>query len=126
MTLADEIDISRGDMFVKNGAKPQVAKEFEAMLCWLSEAPLDLNRKYIIKHTTRVVKCLIARMAFRVDVNTLAHHPATTLNMNDIARVALKVQQPLVFDSYQQNRASGSFIVIDEASNNTVAAGMII
>ncbi len=126
LTLADEIDISRGDMFVKNGAKPQVAREFEAMLCWLSEAPLDLNRKYIIKHTTRVVKCLIARLAFRVDVNTLAQHPASTLNMNDIARVALKVQQPLVFDSYQKNRASGSFIVIDEATNNTVAAGMIV
>ena len=126
LTLADEIDISRGDMFVKNGTQPQVAKEFEAMLCWLSEAPLDLNRKYIIKHTTRVVKCLIARLAYRVDVNTLAHHAATTLNMNDIARVALKVQQPLVFDSYQKNRASGSFIVIDEASNNTVAAGMIM
>ena len=126
LTLADEIDISRGDMFVKNGGTPQVAKEFEAMLCWLSEAPLDLNRKYIIKHTTRVVKCVIARLAYRVDVNTLAHHAASTLNMNDIARVAIKVQQPLVFDSYQKNRASGSFIVIDEATNNTVAAGMIV
>ena len=126
LTLADEIDISRGDMFVKNDAKPQVAKEFEAMLCWLSESPLDMNRKYIIKHTTRVVKCVIARLAYRVDVNTLAHHAASTLNMNDIARVALKVQQPLVFDSYQKNRASGSFIVIDEATNNTVAAGMIV
>ena len=126
LTLADEIDISRGDMFVKSEAKPQVSKEFEAMLCWLSESPLDLNRKYIIKHTTRVVKCAISRLAYRVDVNTLAHHAATTLNMNDIARVALKVQQPLVFDSYRKNRASGSFIVIDEATNNTVAAGMIV
>ena len=125
LTLADEIDISRGDMFVKKDAQPHVAKEFEAMLCWLSESPLDMNRKYIIKHTTRVVKCVIARLAYRVDVNTLAHHAASTLNMNDIARVAIKVQQPLVFDSYQKNRASGSFIVIDEATNNTVAAGMI-
>ncbi len=125
LTLADEIDISRGDMFVKKDAQPQVAKEFEAMLCWLSESPLDLNRKYIIKHTTRVVKCVFSRLAYRVDVNTLAHHAASTLNMNDIARVALKVQQPLAFDSYQKNRASGSFIVIDEATNNTVAAGMI-
>ena len=125
LTLADEIDISRGDMFVKKDAPPQVAKEFEAMLCWLSESPLDLNRKYIIKHTTRVVKCVFSRLAYRVDVNTLAHHAASTLNMNDIARVALKVQQTLVFDSYRKNRASGSFIVIDEATNNTVAAGMI-
>ncbi len=125
LTLADEIDISRGDMFVRGATPPQVAKEFEAMLCWLSEAPLDLNRKYIIKHTTRMVKCLFSRLEYRVDVNTLEQHATTTLNMNDIARVAMKVQQPLVFDRYQDNHASGSFIVIDEATNNTVAAGMI-
>jgi sulfate adenylyltransferase subunit 1 len=126
LTLADEIDISRGDMFVKSTTMPQVSKEFEAMLCWLSESPLDLNRKYIIKHTTRVVKCVFARLEYRVDVNTLEHHSSATLNMNDIARVAMKVQQPLVFDSYTKNRFTGSFIVIDEATNNTVAAGMII
>ena len=126
LTLTDEIDISRGDMFVNGGVQPRVAKEFEAMLCWLSEAPLDLKRKYIIKHTTRGVKCLFSHLEYRVDVNTLQQHATTTLNMNDIARMAMKVQQPLVFDSYQDNRASGSFIVIDEASNNTVAAGMII
>jgi sulfate adenylyltransferase subunit 1 len=126
LTLTDEIDISRGDMFVKSAAMPQVSKEFEAMLCWLSESPLDLSRKYIIKHTTRVVKCLFARLEYRVDVNTLEQHSSATLNMNDIARVAMKVQQPLVFDSYIKNRFTGSFIVIDEATNNTVAAGMII
>ena len=126
LTIEDEIDISRGDMFVKSDSQPQVAKEFEAMLCWLAEAPLDRNRKYIIKHTTRMVKCLFSRLDYRVDVNTLAHHEADKLNMNDIARVAMKVQQPLVFDHYQRNRATGSFIVIDEATNNTVAAGMIV
>jgi sulfate adenylyltransferase subunit 1 len=125
LTLTDEIDISRGDMFVKPATMPQVAKEFEAMLCWLSESPLDLKRKYIIKHTTRMVKCLFARLAYRVDVNTLEQHDSATLNMNDIARVAMKVQQPLVFDRYNKNRSTGSFIVIDEATNNTVAAGMI-
>jgi sulfate adenylyltransferase subunit 1 len=126
LTLTDEIDISRGDMFVRSATMPQVSKEFEAMLCWLSEAPLDLNRKYIIKHTTRVVKCVFARLEYRVDVNTLEQHSSATLNMNDIARVAMKVQQPLVFDSYIKNRFTGSFIVIDEATNNTVAAGMIV
>ncbi|RFC36768.1 MAG: sulfate adenylyltransferase subunit 1 [Candidatus Nitrotoga sp. SPKER] len=126
LTLTDEIDISRGDMFVKSATMPQATKEFEAMLCWLSESPLDLNRKYIIKHTTRVVKCVFARLEYRVDVNTLEQHSSATLNMNDIARVAMKVQQPLVFDSYKKNRFTGSFIVIDEATNNTVAAGMII
>ncbi len=125
LTLEDEIDISRGDMFVSGGAKPKVAKEFEAMLCWLSETPLDKNRKYLVKHTTRTAKCLFSSIEYRVDVNTLEQHSTATLNMNDIARVAMKVQQPLVFDSYVTDRATGSFIVIDEASNNTVAAGMI-
>jgi len=125
LTLSDEIDISRGDMFVKADAIPQVTREFEAMLCWLAESPLDLNRKYIIKHTTRMVKCLFSRLEYRVDVNTLAHHQTTLLNMNDIARVVMKVQQPLALDHYKKNRFTGSFIVIDEATNNTVAAGMI-
>jgi sulfate adenylyltransferase subunit 1 len=126
LTLEDEIDISRGDMFIKaNAHTPRVEKEFEATLCWLSEAPLDKNRKYLVKHTTRMVKSLFSRLDYRVDVNTLEQHPADSLNMNDIARVAIKVQQPLVFDSYDTDRATGSFIVIDEASNNTVAAGMI-
>ncbi len=126
LTLEDEIDISRGDMIIKaGGLAPRVEKEFEAILCWLSEAPLDKGRKYLVKHTTRMVKSLFSRLDYRVDVNTLEQHPADKLNMNDIARVAIKVQQPLVFDGYGEDRATGSFIVIDEATNNTVAAGMI-
>jgi len=126
ITLEDEIDISRGDMLVKTDhLRPQVEKEFEAMLCWLSELPLDKNRKYLVKHTTRTAKSLFSRLDYRVDVNTLEQHAVEKLNMNDIARVAIKVQQPLVFDSYDTDRATGSFIVIDEATNNTVAAGMI-
>ncbi len=125
LTLEDEIDISRGDMFVRNNALPKVAKEFAAMLCWLSETPLDRNRKYLVKHTTRTAKCLFSAIHYRVDVNTLERHATDILDMNDIAHVAIKVQQPLVFDSYATDRATGSFIVIDEATNNTVAAGMI-
>jgi sulfate adenylyltransferase subunit 1 len=126
LTLEDEIDISRGDMLVKNSAHaPQVEKEFQAMLCWLSETPLDKNRKYLVKHTTRNAKCLFGGIDHRVDVNTLERHATDNLNMNDIARVAMKVQQPLVFDCYAVDRATGSFIVIDESTNNTVAAGMI-
>ena len=125
ITLADEIDISRGDMFVKADAMPSVAKEFGAMVCWLSETPLDKNRKYLVKHTTRTAKCLFSSIDYRIDVNTLEQHANPTVNMNDIVHVAMKVQQPLAFDHYSCNRASGSFIVIDEASNNTVAAGMI-
>ncbi len=127
LMLEDEIDISRGDMFVKPDARaPRVEREFEATLCWLSETPLDRNRKYLVKHTTRTVKSLFSGIGYRVDVNTLEQHAADRLNMNDIARVAIKVQQPLAFDSYAADRATGSFIVIDEASNNTVAAGMIV
>jgi sulfate adenylyltransferase subunit 1 len=126
LTLNDEIDISRGDMFVKAENMPTVAKEFDAMLCWLSEAPLDKSRKYLVKHTTRTAKCLFSKIDYRVDVNTLEHLAEPVVNMNDIVRVGIKVQQPLAFDHYTRNRASGSFIVIDEANNNTVAAGMIV
>lgn len=127
LTLEDEIDVSRGDMLVKSKEQaPKVEKAFEAMLCWLAEAPLNRQRKYLLKHTTRMSKCLFTRLDYRVDVNTLAQHQVETLNMNDIARVAIKTQLPLVFDSYATDRATGSFIIIDEVSNNTVAAGMII
>ena len=95
------------------------------MLCWLSEQSLDPRRKYLVKHTTRVVKALVTRIDYRVDINTLNHEAVETLKMNDIGRVALKMHQPLVCDEYQRNHANGSFIVIDEVNNNTVAAGMI-
>ena len=80
----------------------------------------------MVKHTTRTAKCLFSSIDYRIDVNTLEQHANPTVNMNDIVRVAMKVQQPLAFDAYTRNRASGSFIVIDEATNNTVAAGMIV
>jgi len=95
------------------------------MLCWLSEQAFDSKRKYIVKHTTRMVKGLINRIDYRVDVNTMHHESVDSLGMNDIARVGIKVQQPLVVDTYAQNRGTGCFILIDEVSNNTVAAGMI-
>jgi len=127
ITLTDEIDVSRGDMFVKSSANPpKVEKAHSAMLCWLSESPLDKKRKYLVKHTTRVAKCLFSNIDYRVDVNTLEQQSTDTLNMNDIAKVSFKTQLPLVVDSYTTDRATGSFIVIDEASNNTVAAGMIV
>jgi sulfate adenylyltransferase subunit 1 len=125
LTIEDHLDISRGDMLVKSAEVPAVAKEFEAMLCWLSEQGLDPQRKYLIKHTTRTVKALVSRIAYRVDVNTLKHEATDTLKMNDIGRVLIKVHQPLACDPYQRNHATGSFIVIDEVNNNTVAAGMV-
>jgi sulfate adenylyltransferase subunit 1 len=125
LTIEDHLDISRGDMLVKSVEVPKVSKEFEAMLCWLSEQSLDPRRKYLIKHTTRTVKALVSRIAYRVDVNTLKHEATDTLKMNDIGRVLIKVHQPLACDPYQRNHATGSFIVIDEVNNNTVAAGMV-
>jgi sulfate adenylyltransferase subunit 1 len=127
LLLDDPIDISRGDMMVKSRDAARVAKEYEADICWFSEQPLDLRRKYLIKHTTKTVKALMTRIDHRVDVNTLERIDGLSeLHMNDIARVGMKVQQPLVIDSYSGNRATGSFIVIDETTNNTVAAGMIV
>lgn len=125
LTIEDHLDISRGDVMVKTGDIPQVTKAFDAMICWLSEQPLDPARKYLIKHTTRVVKAVVGRIDYRVDVNTMEHESTDILKMNDIAHVGIKVQQPLVCDDYLRNRATGCFIVIDETSNNTVAAGMI-
>ncbi|MCO6426901.1 sulfate adenylyltransferase subunit CysN [Nitrosomonas communis] len=125
LTIEDHLDISRGDMLVKTGEQPQMKNEFAAMVCWLSEQPLDPRRKYIVKHTTRVVKGVVNQIDYRVDVNTFNHETIDFLRMNDIARVMMKVQQPIVFDGYARNRATGSFIIIDETSNNTVAAGMI-
>jgi sulfate adenylyltransferase subunit 1 len=125
LTIEDHLDISRGDMLVKTERLPHVTKEFKAILCWLSEQALDPKRKYLIKHSTRIVKALVKQIDYRVDVNTLNHETVDTLKMNDIGQVKLHVQQALVCDDYQSNHATGSFIVIDEASNNTVAAGMI-
>ena len=127
LLFEDEIDISRGDMLVKSGDAARVAKEYDADICWFSEQPLDLRRKYAIKHTTKMAKALISRIQYRVDINSLQKVDGIArLQMNDIARVGVKVQQPLVIDSYARNRATGSFIVIDETSHNTVAAGMIV
>ena len=124
--LDDEIDISRGDMIVKTGELPNVTKQIDAMLCWLSESPLDPRRKYLVRHTTRDSKAMLAGIGFRMDVNTMEHQSAEKLGMNDIAKVSLKLAQPIFSDSYAENRGTGAFIVIDESSNNTVGAGMIL
>ena len=127
LLLDDEIDISRGDMIIKRGDRVRVAQEYEADICWLGGEPADLRRKYLIKHTTNTVKASISTIRYRVDVNTLERNGEVShLNMNDIARIEVKMHKPLIFDSYARNRATGSFIIIDEATNNTTAAGMIV
>ena len=124
--LEDEIDVSRGDMIVKSGELPTIGKQIDAMLCWLSESPLDPRRKYLLRHTTRDSKAMLAGISFRVDVNTMEYQPAERLAMNDIARVSFKLAQPIFADPYAESRGTGAFIVIDESSNNTVGAGMIV
>lgn len=125
LTIEDHLDISRGDMLVKTENTPRVSKKINTILCWLSETALDPKRKYLLKHSARIVKAGVSKIDYRVDINTLNHETVDTLKMNDIGCVELNVQQPLACDDYQKNHATGSFIVIDEASNNTVAAGMI-
>ena len=125
LTIEDHLDISRGDMLVKTENAPRVSKKINTILCWLSETALDPKRKYLLKHSARIVKAGVSKIDYRVDINTLNHETVDTLNMNDIGCVELNVQQPLACDDYQKNHATGSFIVVDEASNNTVAAGMI-
>jgi sulfate adenylyltransferase subunit 1 len=125
LLLEDEIDISRGDMIVKTGQEPATVKQLEAMVCWLSEAPLSPARTYIIRHTTRESKAKVGEIAYKVDVNTLENQQTQTLAMNDIARMSFRLAQPLMVDPYATNRATGAFIIIDESTNNTVGAGMI-
>ena len=124
--LENEIDISRGDMLVDPASPPQVAREIAAMLCWLAETPLDPQRKYLLQHTTRAVRAKIDSIRYRIDVNTQTEQLCQQLSMNDIARVQLKLAQPICFDRYADNRTTGAFILIDESSNNTVGAGMIV
>lgn len=125
--LTDEIDISRGDMLVKANNMPTVANEFDVMLCWMNEKPLQKAGKYAIRHTTRETKCIITDVKFKMDINTLNEiSDIDTLNMNDIGRISIKTAAPLFFDSYSRNRLTGSIIIVDEGTNETVGAGMII
>ena len=126
LLLEDEIDTSRGDMIVKSSEAQTPVKQIEAFVCWLSETPMSTARTYIVRHTTRESKAKVGAIAYKVDVNTLEQQAATELKMNDIARISFKLAQPLMVDSYNVNRATGAFIVIDESTNNTVGAGMII
>jgi sulfate adenylyltransferase subunit 1 len=128
LLLEDEIDISRGDMIVRADAEEStlVTRRIEAMLCWLGDSPLDARRKYVIRQTTRESRALLDGMDYRLDISSLQQVAAEGMGMNDIARVAFKLAQPLVVDRYAENRATGAFIVIDESTNNTVGAGMIL
>jgi sulfate adenylyltransferase large subunit len=126
LRFADELDVSRGDMIVERDDQPVAARELEAMVCWMSEAPLGSGSRYAIKHTTRTARAIVDELEHRVDVNTLGHQDATELGLNEIGRVRLRCSAALMVDPYRRNRTTGSFILIDEATNDTVGAGMVV
>jgi len=126
LTLQDNIDISRGDMLVHTGEPTTGQKSLKANVCWIGDEPLERRKKYIIKHTTRQVKALVDHIDFKRDIHTLEKEDADALAMNEIGQITFKLQQPLHCDAYADNRATGSFIIIDAFTNNTVGAGMIV
>lgn len=126
ITLEDDVDISRGDMIVKKNNLPTVTQEFDVMLCWLNNHPARPNTKYIIRHTTNEQKAIIKEILYKININTYERvTDDKQLVMNDISRVRIRTTKPLMVDSYRENRITGSIILIDEATNETVAAGMI-
>jgi sulfate adenylyltransferase large subunit len=126
LCLQDEIDVSRGDMLAHSGNLPHAGRRFDATVVWMNQKPLELHRSYLIKHTTQVTQARVREIRYRIDVNTLEHQPARRLELNAIGVVTVEAQQPLFFDPYRTNRFTGSFILIDPITNETMGAGMII
>jgi bifunctional enzyme CysN/CysC len=127
LRLEDEIDISRGDMICRPQNRPLVERELDAMVCWMSDAPSVPGGRYLLKHTTRTTRAILTGLVHRIDVDTLHRDgEATALELNEIGRMTLRTAVPLSFDPYRRNRGTGSFILIDEATNATVAAGMLL
>ena len=125
VSLVDEIDISRGDMLVHHDDSIDAIKNFTGMVCWFAEAPLSLNRTYLIMHTTQTSKAKIKSINYKVNIQTLDSEEVNELKTNDIANISFKLAQPLIVDSYNNNRGTGAFIIVDESTFHTVGAGMI-
>jgi sulfate adenylyltransferase subunit 1 len=125
ITLEKQIDISRGDMIAAEDNPPHTDKAFSALICWFSNAGLDINKRLLLRHGTQTVATKIAALEYKLDINQSIHVPTEKIAMNDIVKVMIRVQQPINMDRYENNRPNGSFIIIDELSNDTVAAGMI-
>jgi sulfate adenylyltransferase subunit 1 len=126
LRLTDEVDISRGDMLVHPDNLPKSSNKITSELCWMVTEPLSLKKKYSIKHTTQTIKAMVTEIEYRTNINTLEKEKVDQLNLNDIARVKIQTMKPLFYDPYSKNRNTGNFILIDELTNNTVAAGMIV
>ena len=126
LTLEDEIDVSRGDMIVRPGNMPRVDQRFEAMIVWMADEPLVAGKSYLFKQTSKVTPGTITTLRYQVDVNTLHRKDAASLKLNEIGRCSIQLSQPIMFDDFRRNRATGSFILIDRIQNLTVGAGMIL
>lgn len=127
MTLEDEIDISRGDIIAKPNNHPLVEQDVDLMLCWMNQRPLQMNSRFHVRHTTKDVRGVLKEIQYKLDINTLQRvEQVDQLSMNEIARVKIRTAQPLSIDSYRKNRITGSVILVDEGTNETVAAGMIV
>ena len=127
LTLEDEIDLSRGDMIAKPNNQPAVGQDIDAMVCWFSKKPLRTRGKYILRHTTRETKAIVQEVRYKVDINTLRkQEEVDSFELNEIGRIKLRSAAPLLHDPYRRNRHTGSFILIDPGSNETVGAGMIL
>jgi len=127
MTLEDDIDVSRGDMIVADNNQPESTQDIDVMVCWMNNKALETNGKYALKHTTNDVRCVVKEIQYKIDVNTLHKiEDDKTVMMNDIARLKLRTTAPLFVDKYNRNRITGSIILIDEFTNETIGAGMII
>jgi sulfate adenylyltransferase subunit 1 len=126
MQLQDDLDISRGDMLVREHNTPFIGRSLDFMVCWMNIKPLTIGTRYIVRHTTLETKGIVKEIQYKIDINTLHRIPdATQLDLNEIGRITLHTAQPLFYDSYEHNRATGSIILIDEKTNETVGAGMI-
>ena len=125
--IADDIDVSRGDFFVKSENKPRVENEFEALVCWLDKRELTEGNKYFIQHKSRLIKTVVKEIEYKIDVNTLQQTPVSdSVKLNEIVKVRLKTASPLVFDAFEKNNSTGSAILVDETSNSTVGAVMLL
>jgi sulfate adenylyltransferase subunit 1 len=127
MTLTDNIDISRGDMLVRENNKPTIDQDIDVMICWMNEKKMIPKGKYTIRHTSQTARCIIKEVKYKMDINTLHRmEDEKEIGLNDIGRITIRTTKPLFFDSYRRNRNTGSIILVDEATNETVAAGMVI
>jgi sulfate adenylyltransferase subunit 1 len=127
MTLTDNIDISRGDMLVRENNKPTINQDIDVMICWMNEQKMTPKGKYTIRHTSQTARCIIKEIKYKMDINTLHRiEEEKEIGLNDIGRISIRTTKPLFFDSYRRNRNTGSIILVDESTNETVAAGMMI